>query len=307
MTIKTEKALGEKLQLEIDLKLITVNYGEVCMERDLLGQKNLDIKDALLGRLGQAKSDFLDLDKEFCRLSDKLKDRDRNFDRVNGELLGIRMSQEERGKELFEVKKEKFELERKVEAVGKSFNEERVLVRRLGGEGIEREILIKELECRVQDLELEKSVLGKKLVIANSLSKSVLSVDDVSIKYELKVLETEVDRLKSQKLALQGENFTLMKKIEAKTLTEIFLEEKMNSLEVENMNLGRQVDFLQLRVDENQSQCGLNDVVSEKVDNWIRENSKFFIGRTGSESVESNIFNAPSGSEYSIRADLNET
>jgi hypothetical protein len=64
---------------------------------------------------------------------------------------------------------------------------------------------------------------------------------------------------------------------------------------------------LQLRVDENQSHCGLNDFVSEKVDNWIRENSKFFNVRTGSESVESNIFNAPSGGEYSMRADLNET
>jgi predicted nucleic acid-binding Zn-ribbon protein len=197
----------------------------VCRERDLFGKKNLDIK-----------SDFLDLDKEFCRLEDRLKEKDRDFGKVNGELLGLRMEGEERGKELFEVKKEKFELERKLGEVWKRFNEERVLVRRLGGEGIEKEILIKELECRVQDLVLEKLVLGKKLVIANSLSKSVLSVDDVSIKDELIVLETEVDRLKSQKLALQGENFTLMKKIEGKTLTEIFLEEKMNSLEIENMN-----------------------------------------------------------------------
>jgi predicted nucleic acid-binding Zn-ribbon protein len=190
-----------------------------------LGQKNLEIK-----------SDFLDLDKEFCRLENRLKEKDKDFAKVNGELLGLRMEGEERVKELYEVKIEKFELERKLGEVGKRFNEERVLVRRLGGEGIEKEILVKELECRVQDLVLEKSVLGKKLVIANSLSKSVLSVDDVSIKDELKVLETEIDRLKSQKLALQGENFTLMKKIEAKTLTEIFLEEKMNSLEIENMN-----------------------------------------------------------------------
>jgi chromosome segregation ATPase len=235
-----------------------------------------------------------------------LKEKDRNFASVKGELGFLKISEGKWENEMFLLKKEKFDLEGRVEAATQNFNEERALVRKLGAEGISREILIKELECRAQDLTLEKSVLGKKLAIANNLSKSVLSVDDISLKDELKVLETEVDRLKSQKLALQGENFTLMKKIEAKTLTEIFLEEKMNSLEVENMNLGRRVEFLQLRVDENQSQCGLDDVVSEKVDNWIRENSKFFIGRTGSESVESNIFNAPSGGEYSMRADLNE-
>jgi hypothetical protein len=50
--------LGEKLQLEADLKLISVSYGEVCGERDFLEKKNQEIKDALLGKLGEAKSDF---------------------------------------------------------------------------------------------------------------------------------------------------------------------------------------------------------------------------------------------------------
>ena len=182
--------------------MISMSYKEISEERDMLVDKGKEIKEGLLGKLEKTKNDFEDLDQEFRKLGERLKEKDRNFAAVKGELAFLQREDGKWEKELFKLKQEKFDLESRVDAAMRDFNQERVLVQKLGAEGISREILIKELECRAQDLALEKSVLGKKLAVANSLTKSVLSVDDISLRDELKVLESEVERLKSQKSAI---------------------------------------------------------------------------------------------------------
>lgn len=302
---------GKKL-LEEDLCLISRSYKELHQENNNLQQLNENLEekttmkkaknpcnlrqsDSICQSIGNtsptretfelSKNDLQDLEFEFCKLRDALIEKEKENIKIKGDLEFQNNGSINEDEEQFVIKKEKYDAERKLDIMKKDLNEHKTNFRKLNDYLIEKDMVLKDKEFYISELEMSKALQQRKLECVKELlnmnfndhTESQSNIKEVIENSELDIIQREIDQIRKDKSNVQKENIELSKNLHMNESQIQDREDEIRNLSDSNIGLQSRVNSLEQKLSMKNSTVLDSNIrescmIPKKLDSWIKEN-----------------------------------
>lgn len=309
----------EKSAMENELYLLNENYKriqeenmqlwndkekmETCYKNEIASTK-IEMKNnrkAMVEELEIAKSEYSISVQKKKSLKKQIHEKNTELVQVKEELGYEKSSNESLNNDILNVKKEKFELQRMFDSIIKDFNEKKIDNRRFKDDILEKNLIIKEKEMIIADLQMSTEIQNRKyemakniIDIAHNLEQDMTSTESLNrLKGEVNIIEKELEEVRVEKKMYQNEISALNLEVKQNNSLMCEYQDQITKLQQQMLSLEYEISSLKSKNKNKEDMHVLqNCIITQKLEDWVEENGDKIYAKCQSEQALSNFDNS---------------